>query len=120
MKKIKKKTTKDKKVKLHDCKFVQFFYDNLDRGKYCDNTSNSGKVYCDCNDVLIRNHCPFFVPNDGEELEITIRDDDRKALERYREHLRCEVREMLNTVHRYLPRINKITEVLTGKPKELI
>lgn len=115
MKKTKKKTSEDKKIKVHDCKFVEFYYDDLDKGMYCNNTVNSGKTYCDCDNIFLRNYCPFSSPDDREAVEITFTESDKKAIEEYREKLRGEVREMLNTVHRYLPRINKITELLTEK-----
>lgn len=108
----------NKKVKLHDCAHVHFYYDDLDRGILCE-ASGVGRYHCNCSGILLRNFCPYFKPDEKELVEITITDSDRKEVDEYRDRLRGEVREMLNTVNSYIPRINKILDTIETK-KELL
>ena len=108
----------NKKVKLHDCAYVHFYYDDLYRGMFCE-APRAGRYHCNCSGILLRNFCPFFKPDEKETVEITITDSDRKEVDEYRDKLRGEVREMLNTINEYIPRINKILDTIETK-KELL
>lgn len=93
--------------KYHDCYYVRYKTTKTKCTAYCKN-EKSGRKICDCDGIIIRNECPYFLEDKDSSVPMIVTKDIQKKILKYRLKLIQEVENLNRKVGKYLDTIKCI------------
>jgi len=94
--------------KYHDCYYVRYKTTRTKCTAYCKN-EKSGRKVCNCDGIIIRNECPYFLEDKDTALTpMIVTEDIQKKILKYRSKLIQEAENLNRKVDKYLDKMKCI------------